>query len=41
MAETTVLRSDDIKKAVAVVREIRPAYIEMLDFYEQLFKITK
>lgn len=37
MTETTVLISDDIKKAVAVVREIRPAYIEMLDFYEQLF----
>ena len=37
MAETTVFTPDDIKKAVAVVRELRPAYVEMLDFYEQLF----
>jgi FdhE protein len=37
MAETTVFTPDDIKKAVAVIRELRPAYAEMLDFYERLF----
>jgi len=37
MVETTVFTSDDIKKAVKVLREIRPAYVEMLEFYEQLF----
>ncbi len=37
MAHTTVFTPDDIKKAVAVVRELRPAYAEMLDFYGPLF----
>jgi FdhE protein len=37
MAHTTVFTPDDIKKAVAILRELRPAYAEMLDFYERLF----
>ena len=37
MAHTAVFTPDDVKKAVAVVKELRPAYTEMLDFYEQLF----
>ena len=41
MAETTVFTPDDIKKAVAAVRELRPAYAEMLDFYGPLFMVQE
>ena len=37
MAQTTTLKSDDIKNAASVLRKLRPAYSEMLDFYEKLF----
>ncbi|MGD8521177.1 MAG: formate dehydrogenase accessory protein FdhE [Desulfobacterales bacterium] len=37
MTAMTIFTPDDIKKAVKVLREIRPAYVEMLEFYEQLF----
>ena len=37
MAQTTTFKSDDIKKAATALRKLRPAYSEMLDFYEKLF----
>ena len=37
MTQNTVFKSDDIKKAAAALRKLRPAYSEMLDFYEKLF----
>jgi len=37
MVEKTVIVSDDIQKAAAALKNFRPAYAEMLDFYEQLF----
>jgi FdhE protein len=37
MAGTTLFTPDNIKKAVAILKELRPAYAEMLIFYEKLF----
>jgi len=37
MTQNTVFKSDDIKKAAAALRKLRPAYSEILDFYEKLF----
>ena len=35
--ERNTVRADQIRKAVAAVKEERPAYAELLDFYEKLF----
>lgn len=37
MAQLTDFKPEDIKKAAAILRELRPAYLELLDFYEDLF----
>jgi FdhE protein len=37
MTELTVFKSEDIKKAVAAVKMLRPAYTEMVDIYELIF----
>ena len=37
MTEKERINADQIKKAVAAVKRLRPAYKEMLDFYEKLF----
>jgi FdhE protein len=37
MTENITMSADQIKKAVAAVKAARPAYAEILDFYEQLF----
>jgi FdhE protein len=37
MAQHSVFKSEDIKKAATALRKLRPAYSEMLDFYEKLF----
>jgi FdhE protein len=37
MVEKTVIVSDDIQKAAAALKNFRPAYAEMLNFYEQVF----
>ena len=38
MVEKTVLVSDDIKRAAAALRKLRPAYETLINFYEQVFK---
>lgn len=37
MREKTVFDSDDIKKAAAALKKIRPAYETLIDFYAQVF----
>ena len=37
MAQPSAFKSEDIKKAAIALRKLRPAYSEMLDFYEKLF----
>jgi FdhE protein len=37
MAQMTAFKPEDIKKAAAQLKELRPAYLQMLDFYEDVF----
>jgi FdhE protein len=37
MAQMTAFKPEDIKKAAAQLKELRPAYLQMLDFYEEVF----
>jgi len=37
MAQMAAFKPEDIKKAAAVLKQQRPVYLKMLDFYEQVF----
>lgn len=41
MAEKTAITSEQIRKAAEIIKQTRPAYTAMVEFYEQIFIVQK